>query len=101
MSKHKSRPSGKNYRTEEYGMFILNAEIGIQEATLIAPSIRDGDRAMNTSYRWLVHSPRLFRSSTLRFSREATRAFSIFNSLLTCASSFSIFFFFNHSTFAP
>ena len=55
MSKHKSRPSGKNYRTEEYVVFILNAEVAIQEATLIAPSIRDGDvtNALNRLLRWL------------------------------------------------
>ena len=55
MSKHKSRPSGKNYRSEEYVVFILNAEVAVQEATLIAPSIRDGDvtNALNRLLRWL------------------------------------------------
>jgi tetratricopeptide (TPR) repeat protein len=61
MSKHKSRPTGKNYRSEEYVMFILNAEIAIQEATLIAPSIRDGDvtNALNRLLRWLDTNPGL------------------------------------------
>jgi hypothetical protein len=55
MSKHKSQPSGKKYRAEEYVMFILNAEIGIQEAAMLAPSIRDGEvaNALNRLVQWL------------------------------------------------
>ena len=49
MAEHKSRSSGKNYRAEEYVVFILNAEIGIQEAAALLPAIRDGDvvKALN------------------------------------------------------
>lgn len=55
MSKHKFRSSSKNYRAEEYVLFILNAEIAIQEAALLAPSIRDGDvtNALNRLLQWL------------------------------------------------
>ena len=55
MSKHKSQPLGKKYRAEEYVMFILNAEIGIQEAAMLTPSIRDGEVAiaLNRLVQWL------------------------------------------------
>lgn len=43
MSKRKSRLSDKNYRTEEFVMFIMHAEVGIPEAATLLPSITDGD----------------------------------------------------------
>jgi|GEM_PF-5201279 len=59
MSKHKSRSSSKNYRTEEFVMFILRAEVGIQEAATLVPAIRDGDvtNALNRLLRWLETHP--------------------------------------------
>lgn len=54
-----ARRYGKNYRTEEFVMFIMNAEVAIQEAVAIIPSITDGDvvRALNRLIEWLeTHS---------------------------------------------
>jgi tetratricopeptide (TPR) repeat protein len=61
MSKHKSRSSSKNYRMEEFVMFIMRAEVGIQEAATLVPTIRDGDvtNALNRLLRWLETSSEL------------------------------------------
>ena len=55
MSKRKSRTAGKNYRTEEFVMYIMHAEVGIQEAATLLPSITDGDvlNALNRLLRGL------------------------------------------------